>query len=112
LAGTPGIILPAGHGPGHGSHLHVVRLDTDTVRCSTPQFTAHLKAQYRVGTATHYPPVWSWEAFQELGYDGEGCPVAAKVCSQVFSTPVFPKTTDEDLEYVAWAIRQSLAELG
>jgi len=68
---------------------HVVRLDTDAVGCSTGEFVAHLKNRYKVGTAKHYPPVWSWEAFQELGYSGAGCPIAAKVCEQVFSTPVF-----------------------
>jgi dTDP-4-amino-4,6-dideoxygalactose transaminase len=91
--------------------LHVVRLDTDQVKVTCAEFVAHLKNRYRVGTAKHYPAVWSWEAFQSLGYTGEGCPVAAKACDQVFSTPVFPRTTDEELQYVAWAIRQSLADL-
>jgi len=112
LADVPEIILPVGHGPGHGSHLHVVRLDTDKVGLSLPEFVAHLKDRYKVGTAKHYPPVWNWEAFQKLGYSGEGCPVAAKVCEQVFSTPVFPRTKDQELEYIARAIKGSLADLG
>jgi dTDP-4-amino-4,6-dideoxygalactose transaminase len=112
LSGVAEVILPAGHGPEHGSHLHVVRLNTDVVEFTTPQFVAHLKEKYQVGTAKHYPPVWSWEAFQELGYNGDGCPVAAKACEQVFSTPVFPRTTDQDLQYIAWAIKQTLVDLG
>ena len=112
LNGVAGIVLPVGHGPGHGSHLHVVRLDTDEAGCSSGDFVAHLKEKYKVGTAKHYPPVWNWEAFQEMGYSGEGCPIGAKVCEQVFSTPVFPGTTDEELEYIAWAIEQSVADLG
>ena len=111
LADVEEIILPAGHGSGHGSHLHVIRLDTDKVRFSTPDFVAHLKDRYRVGTARHYPPVWSWEAFQALGYGGDACPVAARVCDQVVSTPVFPKTTEEDLQYIAWAVRQTISDL-
>jgi dTDP-4-amino-4,6-dideoxygalactose transaminase len=55
--------------------------------------------------------VWTWEAFQKLGYTSVGCPIAAKVCDQVITTPVFPRTTDEELQYVAWAIKQSLADL-
>jgi dTDP-4-amino-4,6-dideoxygalactose transaminase len=112
LADVPELILPAGHGPEHGSHLHVVRLDTDAVEFSTAEFVARLKEKYKVGTARHYPPVWSWEALQEKGYNGDGCPVAAKSCEQVFSTPVFPGTTDGDLVYVAWAIKQTLVDLG
>ena len=112
LADVDEVILPAGHGPEHGSHLHVVRLDTDKVSFPTPDFIAHLKDTYKVGTAKHYPPVWSWEAFQALGYTGEGCPIAAKASEQVFSTPVFPQTTEEDLQYVAWAIKQTFSDLG
>lgn len=111
LAGVDELILPAGHGPEHGSHLHVVRLDTDRVPFSTAEFLAHLKNHYKVGTVKHYPAVWTWEAFQQLGYTGEGCPIAAKACEQVFSTPVFPRTSDEDLQYVAWALKQTLADL-
>ena len=105
------LILPVGHGSEHGSHLHAVRLDTDRVSFSQPEFISHLKNTYKVGTAKHYPPVWSWEAFQDLGYTGEGCPIAAKACEQVFSTPVFPDSTEQDLTYLAWAIKQSLADL-
>jgi len=36
---------------------------------------------------------------------------AAKACDQVFTTPVFPRTTDAELHYIAWAIRQTLADL-
>jgi dTDP-4-amino-4,6-dideoxygalactose transaminase len=111
LADVEEIILPAGHGPDHASHLHVIRLDTDRVPFSTPEFAAHLKNQYHVGTAKHYPAVWTWEAFQKLGYTGEGCPAAAKICEQVLSTPVFPRTTEEDLHYIAWAIKQTIADL-
>jgi dTDP-4-amino-4,6-dideoxygalactose transaminase len=111
LAGAPGIILPAGHGEGHGSHLYVIRVDTDSISFSTADFVAHLKNAYKVGTAKHYPPVWSWEAFRALGYNGEGCPIAEKVCDQVVSLPVFPKTTDEELEYIAWAVKQTVEDL-
>ncbi len=111
LAGTRGLILPAGLGPDHGSHLFVIRVDTDTVPFATANFVAHLKNIYKVGTAKHYPPVWSWEAFQALGYTGDGCPIAAKVCDQVVSLPVFPMTTGEELEYLAWAVKRTVEEL-
>jgi dTDP-4-amino-4,6-dideoxygalactose transaminase len=111
LSDVPELIRPVGHGPGHGSHLYVLRLDTTKVGVSTQDFTAHLRNQYRVSTAKHYPAVWSWEAFRKLGYDGAGCPVAAQACEQVFSAPVFPRTSDQDLSYIAWAIKQTLSDL-
>jgi len=111
LAGVDEVVLPGGHGPGHGSHLHVVRLDTEKVGFSAPELTAHLKEKHGVGTAKHYPPVWTWDAFRDMGYNSEGCPIAARVGEQVFSTPIFPGTTDEEVEYIAWTIRESIAEL-
>ncbi len=111
LADVEEVILPAGHGPDHGSHLHVIRLDTDAAGFATEAFVAHLKDRYRVATAKHYPPLWSWEALQELGYNGEGCPIAARACEQVVSTPVFPGSTDEELVYIAWSIKQTISDL-
>lgn len=111
LADMPELILPVGHGAEHGSHLHVVRLNSERVRCATAEFTAHLKGKYKVATAKHYPAVWSWEAFQQLGYTGDGCPLADRICKEVFTTPVFPTTSEDDLQYIAWAIKQSLRDL-
>ena len=110
LADVEEIILPAGHGTGHGSHLFVIRVDTDISRDG---FRARLKDEYGVATALHYPAVWTWEAFADLGYSEEAadCPEAAKACRQVVSLPIFPNTTTEDLEYIAWALKQTIADL-
>ncbi len=108
LEGVDAIIRPAGHGSDHGSHLYVIRLDTDKVDFTRDELKARLKDEYGIGTALHYPAVWTWEALSNLGYSEEkaNCPVAAKACTQVISLPIFPGTTDEDLEYIAWAIKE------
>jgi len=111
LEDTPEVILPAGHGADHGSHLHVIRVNTDIVGFSADEFKKHLKDKYLVGTAKHYPPVWTWDAFVELGYNGDGCPLAAKACEQVVSTPIFATTSEEDVEYIAWAVKETIADL-
>lgn len=105
------IIPPAGHGPDHGSHLYVIQIDTDKVRTTREEFARRLKEEYGVGTAHHYPAVWTWEAFAKLGYSEETarCPIAAKASRQVLSLPIFPRTTEEDLAYVARAIKECLA---
>lgn len=111
LEGVDEIIRPVGHGPGHGSHLYVARLDTDQVSFSTEDLREHLRNVYRVGTATHYPAVWSWEALDTVAYDRSDCPHAEKACAQVFSLPIFPTTSEEDSVYIAWAIKESIAAL-
>jgi dTDP-4-amino-4,6-dideoxygalactose transaminase len=106
------IIRPAGIEAGHGCHLYVARLDTDKVSIDREAFLTVLTKKHKVGCGNHYPAVWTWEALSELGYNEEaaGCPLAAKACRQVFSLPIFPYTTPEDCQYIAWAIKQSLAE--
>lgn len=111
LADVGELILPGGIEEGHGAHLYVVRLDTDKVRCTRDEFIKHLKEQHQVGTALHYPIVWSWEAFADLDYDKSNCPQAEKACTQVISLPVFAQSSEEDLQYVAWAVKQTLADL-
>jgi dTDP-4-amino-4,6-dideoxygalactose transaminase len=105
------LILPAGIDPGHGAHLFVVRLDTDKVRFTRDALQEHLQHKYQVGTAIHYPAVWSWEAFEKLDYDKRHCPIAERACAQVLSLPVFAQSAEADLQYVAWALKQSLHEL-
>jgi len=114
LEGVGEIIRPAGIETGHGCHLYVVRLDSDKVSFDRAALLDVLKNKYKVGCATHYPALWSWEALSDLGYKEEtaNCPIAAKVCQEVFSLPLFPHTTAEDCEYIAWAIKESLSEAG
>jgi len=113
LADVPEVRLPAGHGAGHGSHLYVIRLDTDRVRFTRDELQARLKSGYGVGTVVHYPAVWSWEVFAEMGHSEESaaCPNAAKACREVLSLPIFSRTTDDELQYVAWAIKQAIHDL-
>ena len=113
LSDVAEIIRPAGHGPGHGSHLYVVRLDTDKVSFTRDDLRAHLKDEHGVGTVIHYPAVWTWEAMANLGYSEEtaDCPIAAKACTQVLSLPIFPRTSEDNLQYVARALKQSIADL-
>ena len=39
-------------------------------------------------------------------YDKSDCPVTEKMCQSVLTLPIFPKTTDDDMAYIAWAIKQ------
>jgi len=111
LEGVEEIIKPSGHGPGHGSHLYALRLDTDKVSFATEELRAHLLEIYKVGTGKHYPAVWSWEAFSEIEHDKSDCSETEKACRQVFSLPIFPVTPFEDLKYISWAIKESIAAL-
>lgn len=107
LAGTQGLILPAGIEEGHGAHLYVVRV----LVSNRDTFAKHLKDRYQVSTAHHYPVVWSWEAMASIELDRSACEIAEAASRQVVSLPVFAQSTEDDLQYVAWAVKQSLKDL-
>lgn len=105
LQGIDGLILPAGIEDGHGAHLYIVR-----VTCADRnEVVKTLKEKYQVGTAYHYPIVWTWEAFDGLNFDCGDCDIAVEASRQVISLPVFAQSGDEDLQYVAQALKEALA---
>jgi dTDP-4-amino-4,6-dideoxygalactose transaminase len=105
------IIRPAGIEPGHGCHLYVARLDSSTAGMTRAEFLATLKDRYRIACGIHYPAVWTWDAMRDLGYSeaAADCPLAARAAEQVVSLPLFCQTTPDDCEYIAWAIKETLA---
>ncbi len=105
LADTDGLTLPAGIEEGHGAHLYIVRI----TRADRDEVVKTLKDKYQVGTAYHYPIVWTWEAFDGLDYDSTDCEAAVQASNQVISLPVFAQSTDEDLEHIAQALQETLA---
>ena len=109
LKGTPALTLPAGINADHGCHLYVVRVDTAGLKTTREDFAKHLKDDWLVGAVVHYPAVWDWEAFASVDYDNVNTPVTHQACAQVLSLPVFPASTLEDVDYLAHALRQTIA---
>jgi dTDP-4-amino-4,6-dideoxygalactose transaminase len=55
-----------------------------------------------VQTAVHYPkPVHLQEAFAHLGFGPGTLPHTERACERVFSMPLFPEMTDEQVRYAA-----------
>lgn len=111
LADVEEIVLPPDFTDDHAAHLYTVRLDSKRVSISRSALQEHLKRQYQIGTAIHYPAVWSWEVFQQLDHNRRDCPVAESVCGEILSLPVAAQSTEEDLGYVAWGLKQTLVAL-
>jgi dTDP-4-amino-4,6-dideoxygalactose transaminase len=113
LEGVEEIIRPAGIEPGHGCHLYVARLDSAKAGMTRAEFLATLKDRYRIACGIHYPAVWTWDAMRDLGYSeaSADCPLAARASEQVVSLPLFCHTTPDDCEYIAWAIKETLASV-
>lgn len=106
LANVVEIKTPIGVNKGHACHIYVIQVDTDKLDCSRDDFKKALMDEYQIETGLHYPAIWTWEAAEHFEYDNSDCGVTEKMCKSVITLPVFPKTTDEDMEYIAWAIKQ------
>jgi len=110
LADVEEIILPAGIDGDHGCHLFVIRLVLEKLTCGRDQFREWLQMRCQVGTAVHYPAVWDWEVAGTFDLDKSDCPYTERICGSVISLPVFPGTSEEDLDWIAESIRRAAAE--
>jgi dTDP-4-amino-4,6-dideoxygalactose transaminase len=80
-------------------HLYVIRApERDALQAS-------LKQQ-GIGTGIHYPvPMHLQTAFSHLGYRPGDLPVTERVVAEILSLPMYAELTDEQLVYVAGAIK-------
>lgn len=55
-----------------------------------------------VPTAIHYPiPIHKQPYYKELWYSEENCPNTTYLCENIFSLPIYPWLTKEEVEYIA-----------
>lgn len=98
LAGGP-VEAPREFDAGHVYHLFAVR---SRDRAARAEVQARLAAR-GIETLVHYPvPIPRQSAL--AGTDPADCPVAARVCDDVLSLPIYPALTDTDVARVAAGI--------
>lgn len=86
-------------------HLYVIRHDRRDA------LQAALKER-GVGTLIHYPiPLHLQPCFADLGGQPGDQPVVERECQRILSLPMYPELTDEQVRYVARAVRESVAAL-
>ena len=97
LAGTRELVVPPERDPGHVYHLFPVRSESRTA----------LQAQLRdagIETLIHYPvPIPRQPAV--ASQQPADCPVADRVCEEVFSLPLYPSLTTDAAGMVADCLR-------
>jgi perosamine synthetase len=74
---------------------------------------AHLNAA-GIGTSIYYPhPVPRLSYYQnKYGYQADAFPNAARISDQSIALPVGPHVTQEDVDYIACAVKQAVSEVG
>jgi perosamine synthetase len=71
-------------------------LDTSRYSCTRDEFIDALRAE-NISAAVHYPvPLTKQPAITDL-MDPDECPVSEDVSERIFSLPMFPDLTDENI---------------
>ena len=104
LSGVEGVILP-----GEADYArHVYHLFP--VRVKNRDAVLQALTEQGVGCGIHYPvPVHLQKAYEFLGHQPGDFPVSEKIASELISLPMFPELTEEQVAYVAGALKDALS---
>lgn len=88
-----------------GHHLYIVRIDFAGLGVTRSEVMSRLKARM-IGTQVHYIPVYKQPFHRPRFSDGETrYPVSEAFYQEALTIPCFPTMTDDEVSYVADAIR-------
>ncbi|MGD2118519.1 MAG: UDP-4-amino-4,6-dideoxy-N-acetyl-beta-L-altrosamine transaminase [Chromatiales bacterium] len=105
-------VAVAADGYNSSRHLYVIRLQSETLQRSKKQIVEQLK-QAGLGVQVHYPPIHTQPYYREhYGYQAGDFPVAEQLYRESLSIPLYPKMTDDDVEYVIETISNVTGRFG
>ena len=76
-------------------------------RCDRLEVIEKLKAS-GVQSSIHYPPFWGFTGYRGM-FDPKDTPVVAEIVDRELTLPLYPSMSDEQVDYVADALRAALA---
>ena len=88
----------------HAWHLYAIQLNTDSLKINRSQFIEEMKKN-GIGCSVHFIPLHLHPFYvKAFGFKPEDFPVSTQVYERVVSLPIYPKMTDEEVEYVMQTI--------
>lgn len=111
LNGVKGITIPSDNYKGRSSiHLYIIRVDKKDLDIDRDEFIEELN-DMNIGTSVHFIPVHLHPFYREKFGTKEGdYPVTERIFDKIISLPLYPSMTEEDVEYVADAVREISAK--
>ncbi len=93
---------------GNAWHLYLMRLDLTKLDCDRNTFAKELQAK-GVGISVHFIPVFHFSYWKTLykDFDATHFPNAEQHYNETISIPLFPDMTDEMVDYVIRAVRET-----
>lgn len=104
------ITLPADPEPGtrHAHHLYTILVDPDRAGITRDRFIQAL-TDHNIGVGVHYRSIPEHPYYrQTFGWDPADYPNATRIGRQTVSLPLSPRLTDDDVNDVVEAVRQTL----
>lgn len=89
-------------------HLYIIRLKLNELTVGRKEIFEALQQQ-KIGVNVHYIPVHILPYYQKLGYQKGSLLKAEELYSEVISLPLFPAMTEEDIQDVIQAVKQTIA---
>lgn len=93
----------------HAHHLYVVKLDVAALTHDRSWVMEALRSR-GVATSVHYRPVHMHKYYRAtLEHEPSDFPVAAALFDEIVSLPIYPIMTNEDVEYVASVLLETIS---
>lgn len=107
LKGVKGIEIPTENYKGRSSiHLYIIRVHSEDLTIDRDEFIDKLN-EMQIGTSVHFIPVHLQPFYREHYGTKEGqFPITEKIFEQIISLPLYPSMSEEDVKYVANAVRE------
>ena len=107
LSGINGVSTPVSPSLGRNAwHLYVIRVDKSKLSIDRDEFIEELN-RMNIGTSVHFIPVHLHPFYRRTFGTREGdFPVTERIFDKIISLPLYPSMTDEDVRYVAGAVRE------
>lgn len=87
-------------------HLYIINIDAAKFSIDRDTFIDLLHDEYNIGTSVHFIPVHTHPFYRErYGYTDDMFPQASRLFNGIISLPLYPGLKEEDVNYVADAVR-------
>ena len=112
LQDIPGLQVQVEQEHGESSfNLYTVAIDPDQFTCTRDEFVALLRAE-NIGASVHYPRPLHCQPTYAMENKNLSLPVSESLSNRVFSLPVHPALTEEELAAIVRAVRKIVAAKG
>lgn len=108
LRETEGLTIPPDPEPGdrHAwGYYAPIFLDKKLLGIDRDEFLNRLRDRFGISAQVYYRPCHMLECYQELGYKKGECPVAEEMTEKLLCLPIYPRFSDDDIDYMARSLR-------